>query len=418
MEQGEGPAQHRAPSSSRQAAQASAAHQAPARPAPLTQAPVVTEDAAPAPAPAASAARVAPPVSRAQPALHAAAGIPEEPEASRAVKSDAAGASANPVAQHALAHAAQHAAPMVPPAAEPEPQLESESRRKAPAAPAAAKAPRRLDDLDLAHDFGDRPTRDDDGSPDARHPHRRAEHHVRDVFDVIAGLAPPPPAPTLATAPKLAPVAEARGSAGTAKVATQTPSEDAAGERREGERSATVPTRTGFEPPAQPMPALPLPLLADAPAAPTQGPLAPPPLPPELAGLPEDPGLSVSIMKQAAHLTIAGDNGNALELHLRMLPEGADIRATGELAPLVHSRASELGHVLAAEGVTLGRFELGNGGPGAQNDSARRDNNPNTFEREPMDRLTNPRAPSGPSPSDESDGVPSLGRASRIHVKA
>jgi hypothetical protein len=86
------------------------------------------------------------------------------------------------------------------------------------------------------------------------------------------------------------------------------------------------------------------------------------------------------------------------------------------LAPLVHSRASELGHALAAEGMTLGRFELGQNSQ--QTDNSRRDNNPPTpFEREPMDRLTNNRAPvGGASRADDSDGP--RGRTSRIHVKA
>jgi hypothetical protein len=104
-----------------------------------------------------------------------------------------------------------------------------------------------------------------------------------------------------------------------------------------------------------------------APAS-VDGPTPAPPLPPAAAPLaaemPEDPGLSLAVLQKAAHLSIESDNGRSLELHVRLLPEGADIRAAGELAPMMQAKANELGLALAAQGVTLGRFELGDGGGG------------------------------------------------------
>jgi hypothetical protein len=81
--------------------------------------------------------------------------------------------------------------------------------------------------------------------------------------------------------------------------------------------------------------------------------------PAELGMVPEDPALNLAVLNRAAHLTIEGQDGRSLELHVRLLPEGADIRANGELASLVQSKASDLGAALAAEGMTLSRFELG-----------------------------------------------------------
>jgi hypothetical protein len=53
----------------------------------------------------------------------------------------------------------------------------------------------------------------------------------------------------------------------------------------------------------------------------------------------QDPNLSVTVLPQTAHMTIAGDDGRSLELHLRMLPEGgADIRAAGSMAPMVQAK--------------------------------------------------------------------------------
>jgi hypothetical protein len=118
-------------------------------------------------------------------------------------------------------------------------------------------------------------------------------------------------------------------------------------------------------------PALTLPLDATLPAslnatAPVvEGPAAPP-LPPGAAPLLDqaalDPGLNVSVMSKAAHMTITNDDGRALELHLRMSPEGADIRASGNLAPMVQARVAELGMALASQGLTLGSFEMGRDG--------------------------------------------------------
>ncbi|HEY0709479.1 MAG TPA: hypothetical protein VGG33_21900 [Polyangia bacterium] len=91
-----------------------------------------------------------------------------------------------------------------------------------------------------------------------------------------------------------------------------------------------------------------------APAIPPGAVLAPP----ELAMIPEDPALNLAVLTRAAHLSIEGQDGRSLELHVRLMPEGAEIRANGELAPLVQSKASDLSAALAAEGMTLNRFEL------------------------------------------------------------
>jgi hypothetical protein len=69
-------------------------------------------------------------------------------------------------------------------------------------------------------------------------------------------------------------------------------------------------------------------------------------------------------MSKAAHMTITNDDGRALELHLRMSPEGADIRAAGNLAPMVQARVAELGMALASQGLTLGSFEMSRDGQG------------------------------------------------------
>ncbi|HEY0715221.1 MAG TPA: hypothetical protein VGF45_21250 [Polyangia bacterium] len=94
--------------------------------------------------------------------------------------------------------------------------------------------------------------------------------------------------------------------------------------------------------------------------------------PAELGMVPEDPALNVAVLNRAAHLSIEGQDGRSLELHVRLLPEGAEIRANGELAPLVQSKASDLGAALAAEGMTLNRFELASdhrhNGDGGQRD--------------------------------------------------
>jgi hypothetical protein len=47
-----------------------------------------------------------------------------------------------------------------------------------------------------------------------------------------------------------------------------------------------------------------------------------------------------------------------------MSPEGADIRAAGNLAPMVQARVAELGMALASQGLTLGSFEMGRDGQG------------------------------------------------------
>ena len=139
---------------------------------------------------------------------------------------------------------------------------------------------------------------------------------------------------------------------------------------------------------------------------------AAPPLPPAAAAIMnevnDDPALSVAVLSHAAHLSIAGDNGRNLELHVRLLPEGADIRAAGDLAPMMQARASELGLALAAQGVTLGRFELGDGDRRGGRDEA-------DPADEAGDRIVTPRRSGRKSSDGESSPRISDGR---IHVKA
>ncbi len=91
----------------------------------------------------------------------------------------------------------------------------------------------------------------------------------------------------------------------------------------------------------------------------------PPPLPPAGAFLLEqavrDEGLMVAVLPRAAHISIQTDDGRALELHLRLSPEGAHIRASGALAPMIGAQLPALGLELAAQGLTLSGFELGGG---------------------------------------------------------
>jgi hypothetical protein len=164
---------------------------------------------------------------------------------------------------------------------------------------------------------------------------------------------------------------------------------------------------------ALPAPTLPLDFLLNAPlngGAPemTAASMLPPAAAPILEHVAQDPNLSVTVMSQTAHMTIAGDDGRALELHLRMLPEGgADIRAAGALAPMMQSRVHELGQALAAQGFTLGSFEMNRG-----------DSRESTY-REPDDE-PGEGGGSGTGVSKKTSDSSSTGSrgSGRIHVKA
>jgi hypothetical protein len=146
--------------------------------------------------------------------------------------------------------------------------------------------------------------------------------------------------------------------------------------------------------------------VAEGPAAPSLPPAATPLL--DQAAL--DPGLNVAVMSRAAHMTITNDDGRALELHLRLSPEGADIRASGNLAPMVQARVAELGMALASQGLTLGSFEMGRDGSG----------HPSRDSEEERDSAHGEDAPSGRRAvrANSPTGTGSVTNvAGRIHVK-
>ena len=161
-------------------------------------------------------------------------------------------------------------------------------------------------------------------------------------------------------------------------------------------------------PPPVLSPQAPAPLDAPAPAAVIAAGAALTPA--ELGMVPDDPALNLAILTRAAHLSLEGQDGRSLELHVRLLPEGAEIRANGELASQLHARASDLSSALAAEGVTLNRFELGQDSRHQAPRDSRPDVDDGEFYRPNSQRAAINRASSTDSVVRTSDG--------RIHVKA
>jgi hypothetical protein len=191
--------------------------------------------------------------------------------------------------------------------------------------------------------------------------------------------------------------------------AADAPVEGSAKSRHEADRS-TVPTTL-----PQPTFEMPLPIATPVAAvAPTETAPVAPPAPAGAAEIinqvNEDPALSVAVLSRAAHLSIEGDNGRNLELHVRLRPEGADIRAAGDLAPMMQARANELSMALAAQGVTLGRFELGDGDRRGGREDAEAAEDAREDARSVGPRRVGRKSSDGESVARISDG--------RIHVKA
>jgi hypothetical protein len=69
----------------------------------------------------------------------------------------------------------------------------------------------------------------------------------------------------------------------------------------------------------------------------------------------EDPGLAVTVLPHAAHLSLAADEGD-LSLHVRVRDGSADVNVSGSMAPLFESKAPEMRTVLATHGFGLGSF--------------------------------------------------------------
>jgi hypothetical protein len=78
---------------------------------------------------------------------------------------------------------------------------------------------------------------------------------------------------------------------------------------------------------------------------------------PIVAQAAEDPGLSVTVMPQAARLSVESSEGD-LALHLRIKDGSAEVSIGGSLAPMFEQRSAEVQTVLAGEGLSLGRFDL------------------------------------------------------------
>jgi hypothetical protein len=83
----------------------------------------------------------------------------------------------------------------------------------------------------------------------------------------------------------------------------------------------------------------------------------------------DDDGLSMTVMPHAAHMSIESSEGD-LALHLRVRHGSADVTVGGSMAPLFESRAPEARAALASEGLSLGRFDLGQQGGGQQGQPA------------------------------------------------
>lgn len=69
----------------------------------------------------------------------------------------------------------------------------------------------------------------------------------------------------------------------------------------------------------------------------------------------DDPGLTVSVLPHAAHLSIVSTSGD-LALHVRVRDGNTDVNISGSMAPLFESKAPEVRTVLATEGLHLGSF--------------------------------------------------------------
>jgi hypothetical protein len=74
-------------------------------------------------------------------------------------------------------------------------------------------------------------------------------------------------------------------------------------------------------------------------------------------------------MPHSAHMAIESPDGD-LALHLRVRDGRAEISMAGSMAPLFQTHAPEARAALASEGLSLGRFDLGQQNNGQQGQSA------------------------------------------------
>jgi hypothetical protein len=116
-----------------------------------------------------------------------------------------------------------------------------------------------------------------------------------------------------------------------------------------------------------------------------------------------DDGLNLTVMPHTAHMTIESADGD-LALHLRVRQGSAEITMGGSMAPLFESRAPEARAALASEGISLGRFDMGQQGNGQHGQPA-----PETAERA-SEAPAPYRSQPGTAPPTPGDG--------RIHVTA
>jgi hypothetical protein len=319
------------------------------------------------------------------------------------------GVSSTTLQQAAAAAAASNAG------SNPHEQARSDGNAPAPSLRVASRGPAR--DFSTALGSGDEALGEDGSAPTTG---RRPAGHGRtegagtgtpDQFGLVTPVAPATAAQAQLQRPL---VAHAGGEAGISDVmkasggqAADAPVEGSPKARHEADRSVV---------PTLPQPTVEMPLQAPVPTnlAPTETRPVAPPAPSAAAEIVnqanEDPALSVAVMSHAAHLSIEGDNGRNLELHVRLRPEGADIRAAGDLAPMMQARANELSLALAAQGVTLGRFELGDGDRRGGREDAEAAEDAREDARSVGPRRVGRKSSDGESVARISDG--------RIHVKA
>ena len=69
----------------------------------------------------------------------------------------------------------------------------------------------------------------------------------------------------------------------------------------------------------------------------------------------DDPGLAVTVLPHAAHLSIALGEGD-LALHVRVRDGSADVNVSGPMSAVFDAKAPEVRTVLASEGLSLGSF--------------------------------------------------------------
>jgi hypothetical protein len=258
---------------------------------------------------------------------------------------------------------------------------------------------------------------DDEHATDERRPVRAASPDLSTSMLLAQMAAPAAPPPVDLVNARLQVMAREgrRGLESLASGVAGVTGADGSTSGSEGSKQARAERELGIQGPAVALPQdAPLPAsLAGAPPPAVDGPSAPP-LPPGAAPLLDqaamDPGLNVSVMSRAAHMTITNDDGRALELHLRLTPEGADIRASGNLAPMVQARVAELGMALASQGLTLGSFQMGRDGSGRGFRDADED-------REPArgDDGSDTRRPGRASSATDAGAVRNV--AGRVHVK-